>query len=679
MQSWRLVSVSLTVFTFVALGVHGQTFCVRAGWVKNKLMSEHLLPLGNPDTLSARTFECFFELADKRRIYFSEQDVQSLAKYRTRLDDDISSNKCQFLGEFSNLAAKNISAFGRFADSLLSSPVQFTGAAAAPLAGDTKQPRAKDGKALRVIWASYLKSEVLNNIFRQHLLAESAVELTPAGLKPLEGPARERVKKRIQRSLQSINGTPATLETYVGETLLRAIPNAFDPHSQFFTEPEMVSFFDMLSPEELSFGLELEEGALGELKVSRMVPGGPAWRSNQVNQGDVIVEMKTSPGERFDFFDMSAEEATALLRSQKYAQAEITFRKTDGEFAKVNLAKAVVSNSENVIFSLILKGEKNIGYISLPAFFSATEAGLSNGCSGSVMQEIIKLKREKIDGLILDLRYNGGGDVGEAIKLAGAFIDVGPVGIFEDKKSGTVSLKDVNRGTAYSGPLIIMVNGASASASELVAAAMQDYNRAIIVGTRSYGKATAQSVAQVHEKDAKSGYLKITGERLYRINGKTTQQRGVVPDIAIPDLTSRFVKGESALAYAIRSDSSNKKMYYQPIAASDYKELMQKSADRIAGNSRFKRLKQWEALLTESLPANEAAFCAFVNRFSAFAEDEGVPSSHYSVVNAAMNLGVLEVDKYQQEINKAFVDEISHSMYVEETYLIMLDLLQSKK
>ena len=235
-----------------------------------------------------------------------------------------------------------------------------------------------------------------------------------------------------------------------------------------------------------------------------------------------------------------------------------------------------MNDDEDKVKGFILRGAQTVGYISLPAFYEDWEDSRGvKGCANDVATEVIKLKKENISGLILDLRYNGGGSVQEAVELAGIFIDAGPVAQIKTRDAKVITLKDVNRGTVYDGPLLLLVNGSSASASEMVAGTLQDYNRALIVGSPTYGKATAQVVLPMdtaidlntyNGKAQASSYIKMTIEKLYRITGNTAQRTGVQPDVTLPDPPDALTQREADEKFALPAITIEANKYYKPLA-----------------------------------------------------------------------------------------------------------------
>jgi carboxyl-terminal processing protease len=302
--------------------------------------------------------------------------------------------------------------------------------------------------------------------------------------------------------------------------------------------------------------------------------------------------------ESIDVSDATAGELYHILSTEGADRLTLGVRKADGTLKEVNLQKARVAGTpeedDDKVQGFLLKGAKTIGYISLPAFYEDWENNKGvNGCANDVAKEIIKLKKENIGGLILDLRYNGGGSMNEAVQLSGLFIDAGPVGQVLSRDPKVYTLKDINRGTVWSGPLLVLVNGSSASASEMVAGTLQDYNRALIVGSPTYGKATAQVVLpmdttvnleQLDRRTVASSYLKVTISKLYRVNGSTAQMTGVKPDVLLPEPPGAGTEREADERFVLPPTPIAANKYYLPLPAlpvADEQALAQKAMNGI--------------------------------------------------------------------------------------------------
>jgi carboxyl-terminal processing protease len=373
---------------------------------------------------------------------------------------------------------------------------------------------------------------------------------------------------------------------------------------------------------------------------------------------------------------------------------EMTLRAVDGKEKRVMLRKEKLESEGTVVQSFILQGGIKTGYIYLPDFYTRWDDELEGGrCANDVAKEIIKLKKEGVEGLILDLRFNGGGSLYEARAMAGIFIDEGPLAMVRGRDKKTVSLKDLHRGTVYDGPLVIMVNGGSASASEVLAASIQDYNRGLIVGSQTYGKATSQNIlplgglpSSASSKkigEGNMGYVKVTTQRLYRLTGKSAQGRGVTPDVVIPDIFRVLDVSEREYPFVLQPDSIPTNIYYKPLLPVKRKELRARSQERLSKNSAFQELQKtitWlegemkksapEPLLWENyLAATAEASKHQINADLYFESQEKI----YEVSAGPGKDERLTVDDYARQINERWMQILTGDLYLKETYQILRD------
>lgn len=379
--------------------------------------------------------------------------------------------------------------------------------------------------------------------------------------------------------------------------LFNAYAMSYDPHSSYFSAQKKDNFTQHLSSENYQFGFELEKNSMGQFEISYLQPGSPAWNSNKLNIGDVILSLKLN-GKDISFSCREGDEIVAKLTGNNSEKLAIRVKKQSGIIERFTLYSEVVENVENNIHSYLLKGDLNIGYIGLPAFYTTWDNGPNKGCANDVGKELLKLKNEKIDGLILDLRDNGGGALNEALALSGAFVSEGSLCIVNEKGDKPRLYKDPNRGKLYTGSLIVLINEYSASASEVTAGILQDFNRAIIVGSASFGKASGQNIiplsyyrneytGQFVEKSDNTGYIKLTTLELYNLKGHSHQGNGVQPDITIPSKYDAFKFKESDYDYSLTIEPIEKKTYYTPEPELPLAALKEKSSTRLKNDSTF--------------------------------------------------------------------------------------------
>ncbi|GHM99920.1 tail-specific protease [Cytophagales bacterium WSM2-2] len=612
---------------------------------------------------------------DPYGLYFTESDLKndSISISIVNLEGK---GECRLASLLMPFFKKKLIEADLFIASTLSTPLSFIKDDSVSTHLFREHHFAKNKVELRQKWKQLITLDVLMNI--QRLTQPNATSIDSKTLLSFEKIARnkvlERNRKKIKKFLESDKFT-----TMVQDAFLKSLAHAFDPHTEYFSETEMKLFQSGLSTTAPSFGFELKRNNWGEVSILRVVPGSSAWNSNEVHKGDILLQVRNAKGEFSDVddFDVDPDE---LIKSWGEDQIELKLKKADGKIATVKLFKGKIESVENRVQGFVLDGQKKIGYVSLPSFYKEWNSENSNeGCSNDLAKEIIKLKKEGIEGLILDLRFNGGGSIEEAIDVTGIFIDGGPVAVVKTKDQALLTLKDSNRGSVYDGPLVVMVNGASASASEFVAAALQDYNRALIVGTSTYGKGTGQIVLPVNSNN--NGFIKVTMEKLYRITGRTNQKRGVKPDIAIPDLTDEFVSKEIQSPSALLADSVSKKLFYTALADIEKAQLKLASNRRTVHDQRFLRLDSMRRFYRKAIPLKIESFSNYFSMLDRFTNkmEIGQAAANFKVIHNQFDNSVLTIDPYRKSISDESSAQIRNSVFIDEAYLIISDYVNMIK
>lgn len=660
----------------------------------------HYQPKPLDDALSEKLSKEFINTLDPSGLYFTKSDIAALRKWDHLLDDDIKSRSGNYLTEVSDLYRKRLTIADSIITAVTQNPFNFIEKDTLRFFGKKSETTfAVDDKALARRWKKWLKYQTLTQLYTPANKNEDPYKMASKDLLKKEADARAKVAARYKRVIKRIFEHPDGYDAHLSSQYINQFLGLFDPHTAFFSPSEKQEFLSSVSSSEHSFGISFNENDQGEIEVVNLTPGGSAWKSNLIHKGDVIVKIKPDQRELIDLSVLSPEDAMNELLSMTEDRAEFTLRKTNGQIMEVMLTKSKIRSDENVVKSYILNGEKKIGYISLPSFYTEWENNNPLGCANDVAKEIVKLQEENIEGLIIDLRYNGGGSVQEAMGLMGLFINEGPLCIFKVRNEKPISLKDPNRGTAYDGPLAVMVNGLSASASEIFSATMQDYNRAILVGSTTYGKSTGQivipidtsySLAEIfsgalNNKAGSYGYLKITTQGFYRVTNATHQKKGVLADVQLLEPYFYSEYRESASPYALSNDSISKKVVYMPSAPLPLKELKSKSESRVAANANFKRLTAINDSLS-LMAEKESAVLLNLEFFKTNAQiiqklqDEMEKhlydsSKNFVVINNQYDKKVLGFDSFSGEINDRAVKSFQEDIYVEETYFILRDLL----
>ena len=655
--------------------------------LKRFLEKNHYQPLTWNDTLSIRLYNRWMELLDDEKLFFTKADIAVLEPFKMSLDEEMNAGQWQFFRKSITLYRNRLHRVDSIIKNIWAKPLDFS-------SNENIQfpftAFAADDKELQQRWKKYLKWQVLRRIADDN----DSAALSHADFIAAEKKAVALQKNHEEKYIKRLLGnSPEDFEKDHQENYLNSIAWCYDPHTTYMNMAVKDEFETQMSASEYSLGFDVEENDKGEPQVSFLQPGGSAWRNGELHKGDVLVAVRI--GKDFkNITDLTESEIEAVFAGRDKSDTEIKVRTVTGEIKIVKLAKEKISSEEEVVKSYILKGNSNIGYINLPGFYSRENTAMQkvdevsyDGCANDVSKEIVKLKKDNIAGLILDLRYNGGGSIWEAMQLAGIFIDIGPVASMKDREGKVRFLKDPNRGTIYDGPLLVLVNGASASASEFIGAVLQDYNRAIIVGGATYGKGTAQSImpmdsARPDPNKKYDDFVKVTGEKFYRVNGGTTQWTGVVPDITLPDVYSSDNYKEKSQHSALQPDRS-KAGNYTALPALPIATLKAKSDQRTSASPFFKAVSQYIQLAeknekSRTIPLTWSAYLRQyqenIKLYNTLSEEMLPASEQTAVINNSFDKERSALlSEYSKEVNEAYLKNINTDPVILEAMNIMLD------
>lgn len=660
------------------------------------LQKNHYQPVSWNDTSSALLYDKWMDRLDDEKLFFTQADITVLETYKTKLDDELLGKDWNFFDASVTLFRKRIQKVDTILQQLLSKPFDFS------KPDNITWPftsYAANEQELAQRWQRYLKWRLLDDVSDEFIDDKQKLKPeVPANFAKLEQNSRQKIKKLELNYIKSLLGTSDGFVSNMQDAYLDCIAWCYDPHTNYMNLGQKREFETEMSASEYSTGFDYDENEKGDKVIGFLQPGGSAWRSGKLHSGDVLLKVKIN-GVETDVAEMSSGELDKMLSGNSQSDIEITVRTTAGEQKTVKLVKEKITDEESIVKSYVLSGIKNVGYINLPGFYSRETDKADDihdlkfdGCANDVSKEIIKLKKDSIAGLILDLRYNGGGSMWEAMQLAGIFIDIGPVASMKGKDGKAHFLKDPNRGTIYDGPMIVLVNGASASASEFLSAALQDYNRAVIVGGDTYGKGTAQVVLPMDTglipNNNETDFVKVTGSKFYRINGSTTQWKGVIPDIALPDIYADDAYREKANKSALQPDNSKVGMY-EALKALPVAQLKTKSEQRSANEPYFKMISTFNSWMkqkkiSQDIPLQWALYAARANKvLEMFAllkdEDDEKLSTTLGVRNNTFDQARNSMASAKsKEINDVYVKHVRSDKTLEEAYRIMMDYIDIK-
>lgn len=516
------------------------------------------------------------------------------------------------------------------------------------------------------------------------------------GEKEFNAKANEYSKANIERIKTAIGEQIIKAYNTTETNLLNAIALRYDPHSNYFNEEQNNEFKSALSATKESFGFYLDEDQDGNMIISGMEPGGSAWLSNQINEGDYFISVKIG-NSKIANDEKKLEEILDKILNTTEKEIIVTVKKQNGQVRSVKLVKQkTVSDENNIKGYVLVKDGKKLGYISLPSFYTDMENTQLPGCANDVAKEILKLEKDSISGLIIDLRGNGGGSMLEAMNLAGIFVDEGPLFIYKEKGRKPFLSKDINRGSIYKSPILVMINETSASASELFSNIVKDYNLGVVVGETSYGKGTAQSLMPLdtnllrNKKAAEynKDFIKMTNGKFYRLNCSTHQGVGVQPDVFLPKYPSYATYKENKEKFFIQPDTVVKKVVYTPNPPIDFAELRAKSEKRISASQDFKRFKQSADSLTTFLNSPQKVLIKFTDykkhkqeterMFTSFENASTLSSPGIKCLNNTFDEKLNTYNEQVARFNEEVIKSIEKDIFINESFYILLDLVNPK-
>lgn len=663
--------------------------------LKQYLGSQHYSHKDLDDSLSRATFTLYLKRLDGQKRFLLKQDVDMLDFYATLIDDEIKAGKLEFPAIASKMMVTRALMVQRMIRDILSSDFDFTAEESLETDND-KLAYCSTEPELRERWRKTLKYQVLHQYLTLMEEAKTAGQSGDQGPRQPESPesllqkAREKVMKNTEALLSSII-EEKNAEQY--DRYFNALANAFDPHTDYLP-PMGKEDFDITmkgSLEGIGATLREEEGSI---KVVEIVTGGPAYRQGQLQPEDVILKVAEKNGEPVDISHMKLRDAIKLIRGKKGTEVSLTVRRPDGNRIVFSIVRDVVQLEDAFVKSAILKDEKNgtaIGYLKIPSFYRDFEKSrtkeASRNVTDDVRAEIMKLEPQNISGLVIDLRNNSGGALNDAVKVTGLFIRTGPVVQVRESEGKVRVLADNDPDVIYSGPVIVLVNTLSASASEIFAAAMQDYGRAVIVGSsHTHGKGTVQSMIDLNrnmsftnaDKYKPLGALKVTTQKFYRVTGESNQYKGVIPDIILPDRFDSLKTGERYLEYALPPDKIQSTSYiiWGTQVQTDLSRLRTNSRERVSASKDFseilldsRRISDLQKKTVKSLNIELAR----KEREEERLERDGKADSPHGRREKKMQDRPLSEEKKAE----AWAKELHEDVYIREACAVLADILSS--
>ncbi len=642
------------------------------------------------DEFSKKVFEMLLKNIDPNKRFLLQKDIEKLSVFKFKIDDALITNDLTVFDTYFEIIESREKAAQKIFHSILSKKINLELKDSFDIDAD-KYDFAKDKKELKTRWNGYISTQVLEKLYsleKNQNENDSIVE--KKSLKELEEKARKHVEKRHSEWFKRLNQLERADRF---STFVNSILAVYGPHTSYYPPKDKEDFDISMSGKLEGIGATLTVKD-GYIKVSKVIAGSASWKQGDLEAGDLILEVAQADSTPVDVYDMRLDKAVRLIRGPKGTEVRLTVKKVDGSRQVIPIIRDVVVIAETYAKSLVMKQEgdsSNYGYIHLGSFYA--EFGKRNGkrCSKDVLKQIESLKKSDVEGIVLDLRNNGGGSLSDAVDMVGYFIKYGPVVQVDGVGQAPQEYTDRDPDIQFKKPLVVMINNFSASASEIFAAAIQDYNRGVIVGSNSFGKGTVQrffglsEVADqygVHKDKKELGDVKQTIAKFFRINGGATQLKGVEPDVKLPDVYEHIEIGEKEYDHAL-AWSSIKPAAYQTFEFDfNIPNLQSNSQARLDGSEYFKSVQAYSKAIEKA--NNETVYPLDYEAFKSYKvkrkeESDAVKVKEDSIANWTVQLNKIDLyeaksDTVLQERLSKFVDNTSDDQYIRESLRILSEM-----
>ena len=696
MHIHRFISSLLLAFLLTGSSVYGKVMPVEfdlgrnrliAAMLRSQLSSQHFGHKPFDEKMSQEAYKLYLKQLDPKKQFLLTADVKQLDQFADKIDNEISNGRIALPDAGMKLLNKRVEKVARLIKKIMNAG--FSPNKKDYLQTDPDKLTASVDRAeLKDRWRRSLKIEVLDSyldaVDKENKKREKEEKsLLDAESKQINQELWAEAKKKVRKK------TAAYLERLLKVTrqehynrYFDAVARSFDPHTNYMAPTSKEDFDIHMSGSLEGIGALLREDD-GHIKVVRVIPGSAAEAQGQLQAEDVIMSVSERDGEPVDISSMSIREAVSYIRGPKGTEVRLTVTRVDGARLVIPIVRDVVRLEETYVKSTVIKDEKvgKIGYVKIPSFYRDFSAGRlgreGRNVTDDTRSEVNKLKKEGINGIILDLRNNGGGSLSDAVNVSGLFLTDGPMVQVKNSQGVIRVLEDKDLDVVYDGPMIVLINQFAASASEIFAAAMQDYGRALIIGgAHTHGKGTVQALLDMNrnlpllhlKKYDDLGALKVTIQKFYRVNGSSTQYKGVVPDVVLPSMLDYLETGEQYMDNSLPWDSVEAVAH--PLwqgARFDLEKIQEQSRNYVAKSKRFQKIKE------ESLKGKKRKAETEVPVFLA-----GVIKDRKELEQArkeAREAGVLadeeDEDDPEKEGEKTLDEKLAHDLYVDLAVFLM--------
>jgi len=601
--------------------------------VKNTLSYLHYNPKPINDAYSQEVYTHYFDMVDPSKRFFLKSDMDEFEKHKTKLDDYLNQGNLLFYKTTIDRLYQRVDEIDKMTQDIFSKPINLDEEEEMILEPKSKTSP-ENQKELYNEWKKYIKYNILLEMETLNSKEEAQKEKKDSVQK---NGLKDTIKLEILTQEQKRIKATDEVKDLVSDTFRRfkkrnkmdwftvymnAYTEVFDPHTNYYSPKNKEEFDMQFKGKVIGIGAIIQEKK-GYLYLGPLTIGAPAWKSKQLTEGDKILKVRSKPkDDAVNVVGMLSDEAVRLIRGEKGTPVTLTVQKKDGTVRDVTMIREEVAIEDTFARSIVVEAPngKKYGFINLPSFNTDFEDAKGRNASDDIKNEIIKLKKQNISGIILDLRNNGGGSLTEVGDIMSLFMNEGPYVQVKDGNGKVQTYKSKGNSPIWTGPLLIMQNELSASASEILAGEMQDYGRAVIFGSpQSFGKGTVQTFVDLNRflnTNEDFGSLKLTIQKFYRITGESTQRKGIESDIQMKDFYTYAEIGERYEDYPLAWDKVPATNFTK-VNYFNLDQLRSSSQARINANPYYKLLQEsakWKEDLdkVEKITLNQTKFFALM-------------------------------------------------------------------
>lgn len=664
---------------------------VLIGLLRYVLTNGHYQPQNIDDKFSIQVFNSFIEGLDPAKRFFTQADIDEFSKYKTQIDDEIKVENISFYNLVQDRLMQRMQESKGYYREILDQAFNFNTDETIDVDFE-KQSYAANQNELINIWKKQLKHSTLVRLhekLEEEINKKSKDSLyVVKSFDVLEKESRESTLKNLNEYFDFMDELDHTdwFSNYIN-----SIAETFDPHTSYLA-PKIKKRFDISMAGKLEGIGAILQKRNDYTKVVEIVSGGPAWRAGELEVGDIILKVAQGDQEPLDIVGMRLDDAIEFIKGKKGTEARLTIKKIDGTIKVISIIRDIVEIEETFVKSTTVNyNGKLYGLINLPKFYIDFEEKASRNSAIDMAKEIERLKQENVEGFIIDLRDNGGGSLETAIDIAGLFITEGPIVQVKYRGEEPMIKNDTDKKIFWNGSLVVLVNELSASASEIFAAAMQDYKRAVIIGSKqTFGKGTVQNLLPLnnyYRYNDDLGALKITIQKYYRINGGSVQLNGVVSDVALPDRYTYMEFGERDQKNPLTWDSIKEAKYIPWNNYENLNDVIIKSNHRVSQNETFKLIDENAKWLKKTQDDTKVSlkydiFKASVESHQEKAKKFESISKYKSNLNFASpkyELPLIASDSTLSKKRAVWHQNLSKDIYVEEALQVLSELKIKKQ